>query len=174
MNRINLVLIVALGALAVGLLAQPTGCSNKPSTNLKTVKVPIGGSNTTQGDGLPTMNLPIGARTFTLEVADTDPLRVKGLMFRTEMPEDHGMIFVFPDEDDRGFWMKNTLIPLDIVYLDADGRVVSVKSMVPRDLNPVPSDGPAMYAIELNAGVAAKTGVKAGDVISLPPGLKGR
>ena len=68
------------------------------------------------------------------------------------MPADHGMIFVFRDESPRAFWMKNTLIPLDILYLDATGRVVSVKQMKPHDLTRVPSDGPAMYAIELNAG----------------------
>jgi uncharacterized protein len=171
MNRINLVLIVVLGVLAAVIFVNPAGCSNKPSSNLKTVKVPIGPKDR---DGLPTMNLPIGPTTFTLEVADTDPLRERGLMFRTSMPEDHGMIFVFPEERDRGFWMENTLIPLDILYLDAKGTVVSIKTMKPKDRTSVPSDGPAMYAIELNAGVAAKTGVKPGDVIPLPPGLKGQ
>ena len=78
------------------------------------------------------------------------------------------MLFVFPDEDYRSFWMRNTLIPLDIVYLDAGGNVVSIKQMKPMDETGVPSDFPAKYAIEMNQGAAAKAGVKVGDVLNIP------
>lgn len=118
--------------------------------------------------GLPTVEMKLGTRTYKLEVAATDADRQKGLMQRDTMPEDHGMIFVFPDEAERAFWMKNTRIPLDILYIAADGRVVSIKQMKPYDLNTTPSDGPAKWAIELNKGQAAVAGVKPGDVLTIP------
>src|SRR3954471_21933201 len=70
---------------------------------------------------LPTVQVSLGGKPFTLEVADTDANRQYGLMRRDSMPADHGMIFVFGDERERGFWMKNTRIPLDIVYVNAAG-----------------------------------------------------
>jgi len=114
------------------------------------------------------VQMKIGNRSFTLEVADTDTTCHTGLMNRDSMPADHGMIFVFEQEDLLKFWMKNTRIPLDILYLDKSGRVVSVHQMKPFDKTEIPSDGPAMYAIELNKDTAAKVGVKAGDVLTLP------
>ena len=125
----------------------------------------------TEGD---VVRMPIGGETFTLEIADDGREQQWGLMARASMPADRGMIFVFGDESPRAFWMENTLIPLDILYLDATGRVVSVKQMKPRDRTPVPSDGPAMYAIELNQGAAARAGVKAGDVLTIPAEIKRR
>jgi uncharacterized membrane protein (UPF0127 family) len=87
------------------------------------------------------------------------------------MPAGHGMLFVFPDETVRSFWMKNTYLPLDIIYADAAGRVVSVKPMNPLNLEGVSSEKPAKYAIELNRGAAASTGVAVGDVIAVPPAV---
>jgi uncharacterized protein len=126
------------------------------------------------GDTVP---MKIGNETFNLEVADSPDEMEYGLMARESMPADHGMIFVFPKAKQQAFWMKNTFIPLDIIYVDEFGRVVSVKPMQPRDETPVRSDGPAMYAIELNQGAAARAGVRAGDVLSIPPTIltqKGR
>jgi uncharacterized membrane protein (UPF0127 family) len=118
--------------------------------------------------GLPTVDMQIGSQTYTLEIANNDATRQRGLMERDSVPADHGMIFVFPDERELGFWMKNTRIPLDIIYLDANGRVVSVHQMKPYDRTNVPSDGPAKYAIELNLGQVKTTGVKSGDVLNIP------
>ena len=118
-----------------------------------------------------TVRMQIGSETFTLEVADTYEEQEVGLMARESMPSDHGMIFVFRDARERQFWMKNTLIPLDIIYVDASGRVVSVKPMQPKDLTPVKSGRPAMYAIELNQGAAARVGVQAGDLVTIPPAI---
>lgn len=115
-----------------------------------------------------TVPMQIGNKTFNLEVADNYESRKTGLMHRKSMPPDHGMIFVFAEEQPLGFWMKNTLIPLDVIYLDAKGKVVSVKKLEPLDLTPVSSDGPAKYAIEINRGAAAEAGVKAGDVLTIP------
>jgi uncharacterized membrane protein (UPF0127 family) len=114
----------------------------------------------------------LGNKPFTLEVADTPATVQYGLMRRDSMPADHGMIFVFADEAERGFWMKNTRIPLDIVYVAADGKIVSIKQMKPYDERTTPSDGPAQYAIELNKGAAESVGLKPGMALQLPPGLK--
>jgi uncharacterized membrane protein (UPF0127 family) len=121
---------------------------------------------------LRTVSMTIGSKEFTLEVADTDATREHGLMKRDSMPADHGMIFVFDFDAERSFWMKNTRIPLDIVYVNSAGRVVSISSMKAYDWTPVPSHGAAKYAIELNVGVAAQTGVKPGDVLTIPFGAK--
>jgi hypothetical protein len=121
------------------------------------------------GPVLRTTTMQIGRSSFALEIADTGPTRARGLMRRDSMPRDHGMIFVFPEAEPQAFWMKNTRIPLDIIYVDAGGKVVSCHSMKPYDLTTTPSDGPAKYAIELNAGVVAETGVKPGDVLAIPP-----
>lgn len=116
----------------------------------------------------PTIPVAIDGHAFKLEVADDEAEREKGLMNRPTMPIDHGMLFVFPDSKPRAFWMKNTLLPLDIAFLDADGTVLNVEQMYPKDLTSIPSRGPAKYAIELNQGVAKEIGLKAGDRISLP------
>ena len=89
-------------------------------------------------------------------------------MFRASMPADHGMLFVFQRPEFREFWMKNTRIPLDILYLDATGQVVSVRRMAPYDETGVPSGAKAQYAIELNQGTAARVGARVGDRLAVP------
>jgi uncharacterized membrane protein (UPF0127 family) len=118
--------------------------------------------------GLPTVNMQIGSKPFTLEVANTEETRERGLMRRDSMAADHGMIFVFDHEQVLPFYMKNTRIPLDIVFVDKQGVVVAVKQMRPYDLSITSSVKPALWAIELNAGAAAAAGVKAGDVLDIP------
>ncbi len=115
-----------------------------------------------------TVRMRLGKETFTLEVAATDRARQIGLMHRKSLPQDRGMLFVFADEQQRSFWMKNTHIPLDIIYADASGKVVSIKPMKPLDETGVPSDGPAKYAVELNQGAAKRAGVTVGDVLAIP------
>ena len=122
---------------------------------------------------LPTTVMRLGAHDYTVEIASDDPSRDKGLMYRDWMPDDYGMVFVFPQEQPVGFYMKNTRIPLDIVFLDHAGRVVSIKTMQPFDLRTTPSDYPALYAIELNAGQGDRTGLRAGDAVQIPPTLQG-
>ena len=108
---------------------------------------------------------------FSVELVDTQDKRALGLMFRDSMPDDHGMLFVFPGETRRSFWMKNTRIPLDIFYFDSNLTLVSVAENIPPCRSPecptYPSDGPAKYVLELNAGKAAELGVKTGDVLEL-------
>ena len=108
---------------------------------------------------------------FDVEIADTEPARERGLMFRESMPADHGMLFLFDDNAVRTFWMKNCRMPLDILYFDEKYKLVSVQQRVPACRSepcPVyPSEGAAKYVLELNAGVADKLGVKPGDAIKL-------
>lgn len=119
---------------------------------------------------LPTVRVTVGTQTFTLEVANTDATRQRGLMFRESMPADHGMLFVFDRPNPRSFWMRNTLIPLDILFLDENGRVLNIEPMRPLDEQTnTRSFGAAQYAIELNQGAAERAGVRAGDRIDLPP-----
>jgi uncharacterized membrane protein (UPF0127 family) len=125
-------------------------------------------STTTAPSTLRTTMMQIGSKSFTLEVAATDSTREFGLMKRDSMPADHGMIFVFKHDEPRSFWMKNTRIPLDIMYVRSDGTVVSMHHMRAYDLTPTPSDAPAKWAIELNDGVLATTGVKVGDKLDVP------
>ena len=103
-----------------------------------------------------------GAR-FELEVADEPWEEMRGLMFRREMAKGWGMIFVFANEAPRSFWMKDTLMPLDMVFVRADGVVDSVvASAEPLTLTPRRSTGPAKYVVELASGVAATAGIVAG------------
>jgi uncharacterized protein len=108
-------------------------------------------------------------KTFYVELAENDEQHTRGLMFREQMAPDRGMFFIFGAEFMQAFWMKNTLIPLDILYFDKKLRLVSTQSNVPpckADPCPsYPSSGPAQYVLELNAGIADKLGVKPGDVL---------
>ena len=121
---------------------------------------------------LPTVQMKVGSKTYTLEVADNDESRTRGLMRRDSMPAEHGMIFVFKQPQKLAFWMKNTRIPLDIVYIDANAKVDSVKQMQPYVETGVWSEGPVRWAIELNQGQAAEAGAKAGDQLEIPAAAK--
>jgi uncharacterized membrane protein (UPF0127 family) len=108
---------------------------------------------------------------FTVDLATTPEQQALGMMFRDSMPADRGMLFLFPSERMRSFWMKNTRIPLDILYFDQDLRLVSVAANArpcrTQRCPGYPSEGPAKYVLELNAGKAAELGVKPGDVLKL-------
>jgi uncharacterized membrane protein (UPF0127 family) len=134
--------------------------------------VHIGCDSAPARPSLPTTNMRLGFNSFIVEIANSDPDREHGLMQRDSMPGNHGMIFVFADEKPRAFWMKNTRFPLDIVYLDHNGKIVSIKQMQAYDLTSVPSDQACKYAIELNAGVASASGLKVGDTIAIPAEAK--
>ncbi len=98
------------------------------------------------------VELVIGGITVTAEVADEPAERRQGLMGRTALPKNHGVVFVYPDEDIRTFWMKNTPLPLSIAFLDRLGRVVQIAKLKPHDTRSVSSEVPAMYALEMTAG----------------------
>jgi uncharacterized membrane protein (UPF0127 family) len=162
--------LILAACLASAPSAALTGC--KPDQPGAAATQPAAAAAGSAESGLPTTRIALGRESFNLEIAYRPEDQETGLMHRRSMANDHGMIFVFPAERDLTFWMKDTLIPLDIIYLDRGGRVVSVKHMKPLDKTGVPSEGPAMYAIELNAGAAARAGVKAGDVVKVPDDLR--
>jgi uncharacterized protein len=103
---------------------------------------------------------------ISVEVADDDAEREQGLMYRDSMAEDQGMLFMMTSEEIQTFWMKNTILSLDIIYVNSDRRIVSIKqNCKPYSLETIPSDEPAMYVVEVIAGYAVKYGLKPGDRI---------
>jgi uncharacterized protein len=101
-----------------------------------------------------------------LEIAEGDYETQTGLMYRKSMQPDRGMLFIFPNEQRRSFYMKNTEFSLDIIYLNAKNQVVSIqKNAQPLDLTSLPSEAPATYVLEVNAGLSDQWGLEAGDVL---------
>ncbi len=101
---------------------------------------------------------------FTVEIADTEATREKGLMFRKALAANRGMLFDFKIPQPVAFWMKNTLIPLDMLFIAADGRVVSIASnATPQSETPIPSGGEVLGVLELRGGRAAEIGAEPGD-----------
>jgi uncharacterized membrane protein (UPF0127 family) len=116
----------------------------------------------------------LGGKHFVVEVADTDAERERGLMFRDELLANHGMLFVHERQELQAYWMKNTRIPLDILYFDNMRKLVSQQRDVPPCLlgdacPPYPSEAPARYVLELNAGEAARLGLRNGSKLSIDP-----
>ncbi|MGS2740458.1 DUF192 domain-containing protein [Sinomicrobium sp. M5D2P17] len=102
-----------------------------------------------------------------IEIADDEYKIQTGLMYRTSMKESRGMLFIFEDEEPRYFYMKNTNISLDIIYLDADQKIVSIRANAePLNEESVPSGEPAQYVLEINAGLAEKWGLQTGDYMN--------
>jgi uncharacterized membrane protein (UPF0127 family) len=104
----------------------------------------------------------LGEDTVRAEVARTPEQREMGLMYRESLAEGHGMLFVFPDLQVRSFWMKDTLIPLDIAYLDENFRIINIRAMEPNTTDPHPSSRPAMFALEVPLGWFEKKGIGEG------------
>ncbi|HTX86865.1 MAG TPA: DUF192 domain-containing protein [Candidatus Nanoarchaeia archaeon] len=105
------------------------------------------------------------------EAAITPAQLTRGLMFRQSMPADSGMLFIFPQESIRSFWMKNTLIPLDMIFISADDKIVDIKSnFQPCTADPCPvyqSAAPAKYVLEVKAGIIRKKGIAIGDKLTI-------
>lgn len=149
-------------------LAAPVVVAPPPTlstTASSTVLAGAGANNT----------LVIGGKKFVTEIADTDATRQLGLSNRPSLPATSAMLFVFPAPSNWGFWMKDTLIPLDMFWLDGSGRVVYLQQNVATSTYPAifapPASSPALYVIEANAGTAAKVGVTVGSVIGLPSAI---
>jgi uncharacterized protein len=105
-----------------------------------------------------------------VEIADTPEEWQTGLIGRSALAEEAGMLFVFEQEQILAFWMKDTLIPLSIAYIDAEGRIVDIQDMQPFDETSHPSAEPAQYALEVNQGFFEGRGVMVGDMVELPSG----
>ena len=116
-----------------------------------------------------TVTTSTGEHRFMVEIADDDAERQRGLMEREPLADDRGMLFEFPDVAERGFWMRNTPSPLDIIYIDPRGRIVSIaKNATPNSDAVIPSNGPASGVLELRAGRADEIGARPGDRVSHP------
>jgi uncharacterized membrane protein (UPF0127 family) len=110
-----------------------------------------------------------GAHVFSVEIADTEVAREIGLMNRRFMPADRGMLFEFPNEEPVAFWMKNTYIPLDMIFIRRDGTIVSIAANAePLSETTIPSGGSCIGVVELNGGVAASIGLQPGDKVRHP------
>lgn len=121
-----------------------------------------------EGDGKPAIR--VGGVLLKVEIADTPLSRQRGLMFRENLPEDEGMLFVFERVDYLSFWMKNTLIPLSIAFIDAEGKIVQMEDMEPLDEQTHHrSVRPALYALEVNQGWFERHGVQIGDRVEFGP-----
>lgn len=106
---------------------------------------------------------------FEVEIADNPATREKGLMFRQTLAPNAGMLFLYPSEQNVAFWMKNTLIPLDMLFITADGHILRIeKSAPPLSEAPIPSGGPVKAVLEVNGGLTEQLGVRQGDRIDFP------
>lgn len=118
-----------------------------------------------QAAQLPVARLAIGTHHLTAEVAATDATRSRGLMFRDALAHNHGMLFVFDREDAPCFWMKNTLIPLSIAFIDRQGYIINIADMQPHSETPHCPVAPALYALEMTQGWFAERGIGPGGQI---------
>lgn len=114
---------------------------------------------------LPLAELGAGMYRIEAEVAHTFETRQTGLMNRTAMPLHRGMVFVFPEARAHCMWMKNTLLPLSVAFIDAQGRVINIEDMQPQTTDNHCAAGPARFALEMNLGWFAERGIKAGDTL---------
>ena len=123
----------------------------------------------------PLLTYPLKIRNYELraEVANTEDTRRQGLMFRDQLGDNTGMIFLYPETEVTAMWMKNTRIPLSVAFIDVGGRILNIEDMVPFSEDAHGSRGPAAYALEVNRGWFSKRGIKTGDRVEglskLPP-----
>jgi uncharacterized protein len=116
-----------------------------------------------------TIETSTGLHAFQIEVADNDATREHGLMDRRYMPSDHGMLFEFEHNAPVAFWMKNTYIPLDMIFISPSGVVTHIATNAePLSERVIPSGGPSLGVLELNGGMAASIGIKVGDKVRHP------
>jgi uncharacterized membrane protein (UPF0127 family) len=110
-----------------------------------------------------------GVHAFSVEIAQNDAERAKGLMFRKKLPEGQGMLFDFQHEQDVAFWMENTYIPLDMIFIRGDGRILRIaENTVPLSRRMIPSGGPVRAVLEVIGGTSRKLGIAPGDRVAHP------
>lgn len=144
------------GIVALGLIALAAGARADDPRVLERMTLAI---ETASGE----------LHAFDVEVARTVTERARGLMFRESMPPDAGMLFVYPGEQQIRMWMKNTLIPLDMVFVDSEGRILEIaENTEPLSETVIASSGPARAVIELNGGTARRLGIRSGDRVRHP------
>lgn len=148
--------------MALALLASLAACQPSASNAVDVSRSPAG------LEQVP-LTITSGQRIhrFTVEIARTQEEQATGLMNRSQLAPDRGMIFPFDPPRDASFWMKNTLIPLDMIFVRTDGSIANIAAnTVPLSLEPVPSEGPVGAVLELAGGRAAELGIKPGDKVA--------
>ncbi|HHZ09382.1 MAG TPA: DUF192 domain-containing protein [Rhizobiales bacterium] len=152
-----------VAAVAVALLAVAGSALLRPTA-------PHGGE-----DGLFTVDpAPLvvltdnGERSFSVEIADEPSERQQGLMFREHMEDDHGMLFVFSETQQVGFWMKDTPLALDLIFIGPDGRIRAIRRGEPLSMATISPDVPVRFVLEVKAGIAARLGIEEGDRVRHP------
>lgn len=152
----------ACAAIAVIVATSAYFCSQRPaSADSRAMVLPA--------DPTPLVAVTKGGeRSFSIEVADTSAEREAGLMFRENMADDHGMLFVFDGERDVSFWMKNTPMPLDLVFVGQDGKIRAIKRGEPQSEAIISPGKPVRFVLELKAGTTAKDGIEDGDLLRHP------
>ncbi|MDA0378226.1 MAG: DUF192 domain-containing protein [Bacteroidetes bacterium] len=159
MTRLILVLAACALMSACG-EADPEPSSTASSEEVVSIPFRKDGTLTLSRDG-------VAYRTLDIEIAETDSSRNRGLMQRNSLPEDSGMLFIFDREEERGFWMANTPLALDLIFLREDGSILSISKYVqPMRTETVPSNGPAMYVLEVEAGYSDSIGIIEGDAMA--------
>ena len=119
-----------------------------------------------QGRPKVTIETANGEVSFQVEIAATPEKRERGLMYRRELPPDHGMLFIFPAEKVNSFWMKNTPIPLDMIFISRERKIVGiVHETLPFSLDGRSVTGPSQYVLEINGGLSRRYGFKSGDPV---------
>jgi uncharacterized membrane protein (UPF0127 family) len=158
LRRIGLRIALFSTVVAIPVL---TGCGEAGGTSggaAADQPVPI-----SVGQEVRTAQIRIGGVEVTAEIADNEELRAKGLMNRDSLAENHGMLFVYGAAQVRSFWMRNTRIPLDIAFIDANGVIINIEPMEPQSDENYYSQGPMMYALEMDQGWFEANGVGPGD-----------
>ncbi len=151
---------------AFGIAALLAACSPQPAPS-----EPAGGSAAAgqPQSGLELMQLRIrsagAVHRFTVEVARSAEEQRIGMMFRTSVPKDRGMLFPYHPPQPVAFWMRNTLIPLDMVFIRADGTIARIATATPLSDTPVPSGEPVAAVLEIRGGLAAELGIRPGDKV---------
>lgn len=148
-----------LAVVAAILLSGAAGCTE---TGVRAAQVSPAGMAVTTLTLKPSGGKP---RRYRVEVAATEAQQAKGMMFRTVMPRDTGMIFPMKPPRFASFWMENTLLPLDIIFIAPDGKVLNIVQGEPKSRTPLYSVGPAAAVLELNAGESARIGLEPGDAV---------
>jgi len=160
-------LLTAAGTLAA--LVSACGAAPGKASGAAATPTPAASAAPSPASG-PRAEMPSGA-VYRLELALTPEEQTQGLMFRENLPDRTGMIFVFGQEADHHFWMKNTMIPLDMIWMDASGKVIFVSANTPPcKADPCPTygpDAPARQVLEIAGGMAAKENIAVGSTLRL-------
>lgn len=173
---VGLMLLAALAFIFSSLPPDLFRSNNRTSTTSGTSSSNTANTNTTASspqfkkEGELTFLKPDGTpiKTIDIEIADNKAERDLGLMYRRSLPEDSGMYFIMDENKEQSFWMKNTYISLDIIYINEDYEIVSIaQGTTPLSQTPIPSNGNAKYVVEVIAGYCAANGIEVGDKLDL-------